>query len=305
MGCMAVPGWTLTADPLRYVETASVLDFLRADPVGNTVVLGVAIRLRHSPREPRPTDCYGWWTDGAGRVGAAFSAQDPFAVTLSARVPEQAARTLAGAWLDSGRARPSGLFGAVETAERIAADFAERTGGGYGPRPQHSMRLFGFAEPTPPDPAPRGVSRLATMADLELVTRWDCAFLEDCGIPVTPGQAAITKGRIADGRSVLWTVEGAGSAGGAGNAEGEVVAMASYSTIVAETSRITGVYTPPEHRENGYATGVTWAVTHIAQEAGARRVLLHTDLSNPTSNGVYQRLGYRPVHDVTEFELTD
>jgi ribosomal protein S18 acetylase RimI-like enzyme len=302
---MALPGWTLTADPLRYAETTSVLDFLRADPVGNTVVLGVTIRLPHTPREPQPTDCYGWWTDGAGRIGAAFTTQDPFAVTLSAQVPEQAARTLAGAWLGSGRARPSGVFGAIETAGKVAADFAERTGGGYRPRPQHSMRLFGFAEPNPPDPAPRGAACLATTADLELVTRWDGAFLEDCGIPVMPAQAAITKGRIAEGRSVLWTVGGAGSAGGAGGAEAEVVAMASYSMIVAETSRITGVYTPPEHRRNGYAAGVTWAVTHIAQDAGARHVLLHTDLSNPTSNGVYQRLGYRPVQDVTEFELTD
>jgi predicted GNAT family acetyltransferase len=38
---------------------------------------------------------------------------------------------------------------------------------------------------------------------------------------------------------------------------------------------------------------------------GAERVLLHTDLANPTSNGVYQRIGYRPVHDVTEFEFVE
>ncbi|HEX4787280.1 MAG TPA: GNAT family N-acetyltransferase [Actinospica sp.] len=289
---MPGPGWTLTADPLRFANTAT-LDFLRADPIGNTVALGVAIRLHLGPREPQPGDCYGWWTNAAGEIGAAFLTQDPFAVTLSAHVPEQAARTLASAWLDSGRARPSGVFGPVETAEAIAADFAKRTGGGYRPKPQHSMRLFTFAEPAPPDPAPRGAHRLAALADLPRVARWDRAFLEDCGIPATAGQEAITRDRIAEGRAVLWTVEG------------EPVALAHYSPVVAETSRITGVYTPPEHRKNGYAAGVTWAVAHIARDAGARHVLLHTDLSNPTSNGVYQRLGFRPVHDVSEFEFTD
>jgi predicted GNAT family acetyltransferase len=29
----------------------------------------------------------------------------------------------------------------------------------------------------------------------------------------------------------------------------------------------------------------------------AGEVLLFTDLDNPTSNALYQRLGYRPVHD--------
>ena len=34
-----------------------------------------------------------------------------------------------------------------------------------------------------------------------------------------------------------------------------------------------------------------------ARDAGASRVLLFTDLANPTSNGLYQRLGYEPVED--------
>lgn len=32
--------------------------------------------------------------------------------------------------------------------------------------------------------------------------------------------------------------------------------------------------------------------------AGARSVVLHTDLANPVSNAIYPRLGFRPVHDV-------
>ena len=174
---MPEPGWTFSTDPLRYAETT--LDFLRANPIGNTVALGIAIRLHVSPRVPQPEDCYGWWTDAAGEIGAAFSAQAPHALTLSARVPEEAAKTLADAWSDTGRARPVGVFGQVETAEAITADWARRTGGGYRARPKHAMRLFAFAEPAPPDPAPRGEPRPATLAELPLVMRWDEEFLTD------------------------------------------------------------------------------------------------------------------------------
>lgn len=60
---------------------------------------------------------------------------------------------------------------------------------------------------------------------------------------------------------------------------------------------MTAVYTPPEHRGHGYAAAVTAEVSRAAREAGAQEVLLFTDLANPTSNGVYRRIGYRPVSD--------
>jgi predicted GNAT family acetyltransferase len=49
---------------------------------------------------------------------------------------------------------------------------------------------------------------------------------------------------------------------------------------------------------------VTSAVTQAALDAGAADVVLFTDVANPTSNGVYQRLGYRPIETrvVTEFK---
>lgn len=31
--------------------------------------------------------------------------------------------------------------------------------------------------------------------------------------------------------------------------------------------------------------------------------MLYTDLANPTSNSIYQRIGYRPVIDATDFHL--
>jgi predicted GNAT family acetyltransferase len=60
------------------------------------------------------------------------------------------------------------------------------------------------------------------------------------------------------------------------------------------------VWTPPEHRRRGYAAAVTTAATRAILDAGALPVL-YTDLANPTSNGVYRRLGYRMVAETAEW----
>jgi hypothetical protein len=190
-------GWVLTDDCAAFVDAA--LDFLGEDPIGNTVILGIAVQLADSPREARPEDCYGWWRDAQGRVQAAFIAQAPGAVILSAQVPQQAAAELPTAWIGSGRARPEGVFGQVETAQRIIADWAARVGGTYRAKPHFSMRLFCFDEPTPPDPAPRGESKLATLDDIELSASWDLAFRVECGAVQPENAEAFARRRIEAG----------------------------------------------------------------------------------------------------------
>jgi predicted GNAT family acetyltransferase len=45
-------------------------------------------------------------------------------------------------------------------------------------------------------------------------------------------------------------------------------------------------------------------VSRLAREAGAEHVVLFTDLDNPTSNSIYQKIGYVPVYDGVEYELS-
>ena len=68
--------------------------------------------------------------------------------------------------------------------------------------------------------------------------------------------------------------------------------------------RVGPVYTPPELRGRGYAGAATAAASQAALDAGVRQVVLYTDLANPTSNALYQRLGYRPVEDRVIFSFT-
>jgi predicted GNAT family acetyltransferase len=81
------------------------------------------------------------------------------------------------------------------------------------------------------------------------------------------------------------------------------VSMAGVSRVEAGMLRVLAVYTPKDLRGHGYAGAVTSAVSRAALDGGAEHVVLFTDLANPTSNALYQRLGYRPIEDRTVMEF--
>lgn len=64
---------------------------------------------------------------------------------------------------------------------------------------------------------------------------------------------------------------------------------------VAGVTRVSLVYTPPEQRRRGYAAALVAAVGAGELAAGATACMLFTETANPTSNGVYHRIGYRLV----------
>ena len=67
--------------------------------------------------------------------------------------------------------------------------------------------------------------------------------------------------------------------------------------------RVGPVYTPPELRGRGYASNLVAAASQAALDDGRRALFLFTDLANPTSNRIYQAIGYEPVRDVDEWSL--
>jgi predicted GNAT family acetyltransferase len=77
---------------------------------------------------------------------------------------------------------------------------------------------------------------------------------------------------------------------------GAPVSLARRQAEARGAARIGPVYTPPGLRGRGYGSAVTAAATREVLDGGAVPVLF-TDLGNPTSNAIYQQLGYRPVSD--------
>jgi RimJ/RimL family protein N-acetyltransferase len=140
-----------------------------------------------------------------------------------------------------------------------------------------------------------GSARPAGEADIPVLADWRRAFTAEAHgaawhDPLTPEEVVAASLRLG-GVEMLWEVDGV------------AVSQAAARPVVVGTSRIGPVYTPPEHRGHGYAAGATAAGSRWALEAGAERVLLFTDLANPTSNALYPRIGYRPVHDTVDIAL--
>ncbi|MCL2621212.1 MAG: GNAT family N-acetyltransferase, partial [Defluviitaleaceae bacterium] len=77
----------------------------------------------------------------------------------------------------------------------------------------------------------------------------------------------------------------------------------SMTKVTRETSNgicIGLVYTPPYWRGKGYASGVVAQVSQACLDKGFKFCVLYTDLTNPTSNNIYQKIGYKPVCDSLE-----
>jgi RimJ/RimL family protein N-acetyltransferase len=157
-----------------------------------------------------------------------------------------------------------------------------------GGRELYRLRLYRLGDLVVP--AVPGEARLATPADDDLITEWWIAFWEELdGLPREAAEERAMDSRGMSAGHVLWLVDGV------------PVSWAASTTPVGGVSRVGPVYTPPEHRRRGYAAGVTAAVSQWAYGAGAEHVVLTADLANPTSNSVYQGIGFRQVSDWTEY----
>ena len=85
--------------------------------------------------------------------------------------------------------------------------------------------------------------------------------------------------------------------------EDKPVSMALYTGPTPNGYRVGWVYTPQEYRKNGYASAVVAGVSQIVLDMGRKHVFLFTDLANPTSNHIYQEIGYRPICDVDDYNF--
>ncbi len=85
--------------------------------------------------------------------------------------------------------------------------------------------------------------------------------------------------------------------------DGVPVSMVGYAGPTPNGIRIGAVYTPPDLRKNGYASAVTAGLSQHLLNIGYKFCFLFTDLLNPTSNHIYQQLGYVPVCDVDRYDF--
>ncbi|HET9624591.1 MAG TPA: GNAT family N-acetyltransferase [Kofleriaceae bacterium] len=186
-----------------------------------------------------------------------------------------------------------GVLGPTGAARALADAWSARTGRAAVRLAQE--RIFRLDRVIAPRPA-AGRYRAAEERDRATLAAWLAAFFAEA----TPAMPAPDAAALADqylrqvGRTAhVW------------EAAGEVVALAGTGGPTPRGIRVGPVYTPPAHRGRGYASNLVAEVSARALAAGRSFCFLFTDLANPTSNHIYQMIGYAPVVDVDQYRFPD
>jgi GNAT superfamily N-acetyltransferase len=251
--------------------------------------------------EPVPADRPQWWAvvradDGSVAGLAMRTARTPPHPMFVLPMADEAALALARAVHARGES-VGGLNGSLPAAEICARELA-RLQGDTVDVAQHT-RLFELGELVPPVGVP-GRLRVATSDDLDLAKDWVDRFMHDADEqagrdPDAAGREEIEpedlRRRIEQGTYWFWLDE-----------TGQRVHLTGGNPPAYGVARIGPVYTPPEQRRRGYAGAAVAQVSQIFLDQGAR-VCLYTDQANPTSNGIYQALGYRAVVDQVNLRI--
>jgi predicted GNAT family acetyltransferase len=280
----------------RFAEVEAFLalagPFLVAREAEHNLILGICANLRVSPNANAAPPYFAAVVDG-DRVVATALQTPPFQLILSEIDDPAAIPMLAADLLDRD------LPGALGAAEHVRAFVEARTALG-GP-PGHlriSERIFRLTQVTPPRPTP-GHARIAVPADRALVTAWIAAFMREALGEDDPAETndLVDRWMLGRGRTLhLW------EDGGAGHPH-KPVSLAGAGSPTPNGIRIGPVYTPPEVRNHGYASALVAVVSQAQLDAGRRFCFLFTDQANPTSNHIYQAIGYEPVRDVDAYRF--
>jgi predicted GNAT family acetyltransferase len=269
--------------PRQFLAAAESL--LRLDPFSTNVIAVIAARIAVGDESDSEHHLWATIEDVEGHIIGAAMHTPPHHLFVS-RMPAAAAQSLAQAVADTGRDLP-GVNGAVEATRPFAETWANRTG--RTSSVITAMRMYRLGQLTSPYGVAGEAIAAATPRDVELVAGWLAAFHAEAQPHAPTGDwGLLAERRVRSGQIHLWRDAGI------------VVSIAGVSAPALGVARVAPVYTPPAYRRRGYGAAVTAQATAVALRAGAEHVVLYTDLANPTSNSIYQRIGYTPDHDAEE-----
>lgn len=189
--------------------------------------------------------------------------------------------------------RPPGINGSRRWSDPFAAAW-QRVGGAHVEQ-MRQLRAFELRSVRLPTVVPAGRMRLARADEAELISRWARAFsAEALGEDESAEDASSRVERLmATDDVVVWEDSGV------------AVSMAAVSRRTPRSSCVSLVYTPPDRRCAGYASGAVAALSQRELDAGQKWCSLFTDVANPTSNHIYVEIGYESrcdfVHHALQF----
>lgn len=239
-------------------------------------------------------DDYLWWvaSDEQGQVIGAAMRTAPHGMVLSP-MPAQAVRELAVAVCTHDDLLP-GVSGPVSVVEEFIEQYKGTSSEGSvrNSSIEEEHLLYALKELTVPPVKGEMIS--AVPEDFDLIRSWYVNFGQDTGVFMPNPEGSIHAG-MRRGSYRFWLING------------EKVSMAGHAPLVDTPTgliaRIGPVYTPPAYRHNGFAGALTAALSQELLARGAK-VMLYTDAKNPTSNSIYQKIGFELIDKNIQFTFS-
>lgn len=260
-------------------------DYLLQHEAEHNLLLGISHTLLHYPdRYPDPP--YLAIAEIKGKIVAAAIRTPPYKLVLSKAQDLNALSLIAQDLQDYPQQLP-GVSGLVAEVETFLQAWQTLTGKSY--RRVMEMRIHQLTQ-VEPVATVSGDLRLATQSDRSLLLEWFTKFAAEVGEVVSlDAEQAVNTG-LKRQSIHLWS-------------DGIPVSWASGSQSLPAAARIGPVYTPPEYRGKGYATACVAALSQKLLNQGCHSCFLFTDLANPTSNHIYQKIGYHPICDWHDYSF--
>ena len=207
-----------------------------------------------------------------------------YAATLTP-MEARAVQAIVDAIAEAGVSLP-GVNGDAATAACFAGQWSERCKSAA--TPFQGTRLYELSE-LGEVPGTEGHLRQAGPGDRSLMILWTRAFQDEIGESANDTERRVDRA-LAAGQMWLW------------DQNGETTSMAVGRELSQGVVRLSGVYTPPEKRNHGYAAACVHALSRHLRDCGYR-CILYTDLGNPTSNSIYRRIGYKAVAESLRYRF--
>ncbi len=156
------------------------------------------------------------------------------------------------------------------------------------------QKIYWIKQVIVPDPA--GELRQALPAEADLITQWLVEFSNEALPEHERSSIEKTLPRVTraiEGQRVYVLV-----------VDNQPVTMAFVGRPTKNGISVSGVYTPKNLRKRGFASAVVALLSQKMLNSGKQFCVLYTDLANPISNKIYQRIGYEEVADSSNYLFT-
>jgi predicted GNAT family acetyltransferase len=264
------------------IDLERIRSFLEQDEAANNLPLGLLPRVaeQRGPAEQERRPFFGF-VEHDGQIVFVMMMTPPHnMIVYGAGGHLEAAIEAAAAFLLGNGIDLPGVIGSRDVATSFASTWRQHTDCTLQVQMEQMIYRLDRVNDIALSP---GKLICATAVHTHLIADWVVSFSKVTHDPLDRVDALARAQEMIDASRVyLWIDQ-------------EPVSMAWRARPTRHGIVVSGVYTPPGYRCQGYATACVASLSRLLLDEGYEFCALYADLANPVSNHIYQKMGYRPI----------